>query len=286
MIADSSERRLLPARRLAGPAPWVIGIMTFVMLVIAATGLALARGANGIGAGAATRWSVEIADGRGQAPAALAALRHAPGVVSAVPVEEAELRATLAKWLGPIGANADLPLPVLIDVALAPGASPDPARRALAAAVPSATFTAQSDAVGPLLAALRALSAVALAIVVMVAAATAAAVVLAARGALDTHRSTIEILHDIGATDDQVTRRYQRRIALDALVGALAGGLAAAAVLGLLALLGGGLTQELAGGSALGFSDLAILAALPLVVAGLAALVVRHAILHSLRANP
>ena len=34
---------------------------------------------------------------------------------------------------------------------------------------------------------------------------------------LDTHRATIEILHLMGATDVQVARLFQRRIALDAL---------------------------------------------------------------------
>ena len=47
---------------------------------------------------------------------------------------------------------------------------------------------------------------------------------LAARGALDTNRSTIEVMHGIGATDDQVARLFQRKIALDALTGGLAGG--------------------------------------------------------------
>ena len=53
--------------------------------------------------------------------------------------------------------------------------------------------------------------------------ATAATVVLAARAALDTHRGTIEILHLMGATDVQVARLFQRRIALDALFGGLVG---------------------------------------------------------------
>ena len=53
--------------------------------------------------------------------------------------------------------------------------------------------------------------------------ATAATVVLAARAALDTHRGTIEVLHLMGATDVQVARLFQRRIALDALFGGLVG---------------------------------------------------------------
>ena len=58
---------------------------------------------------------------------------------------------------------------------------------------------------------------------------------LAARGALDTHRFTIEVMHGIGATDVQVTHLFQRKIAIDALVGSLAGAAAAAFVLLVLA---------------------------------------------------
>jgi len=38
--------------------------------------------------------------------------------------------------------------------------------------------------------------------------ATAATVVLAARASLDTHRSTIEVLHLMGSTDVQVARLF------------------------------------------------------------------------------
>ena len=69
---------------------------------------------------------------------------------------------------------------------------------------------------------------VAFGLVLLLSAAAAAAVVLAARGALDTHRFTIEVMHGIGATDLQVTHLFQRKIAIDALIGSLAGALAAA----------------------------------------------------------
>ena len=66
-------------------------------------------------------------------------------------------------------------------------------------------------------------------LVVLLSAAAAAAVVLAARGALDTHRFTIEVMHGIGATDLQVTHLFQRKIAIDALAGSLAGAIAGGA---------------------------------------------------------
>jgi cell division transport system permease protein len=102
-------------------------------------------------------------------------------------------------------------------------------------AAPGTRFVAHDETLAPLLKSVRALQWLALALVALLAAATSAAVVLAARGALDTHRATIEVMHGIGATDVQVTRLFQRKIALDAFAGGLVGGAAAAIVLAVLA---------------------------------------------------
>jgi cell division transport system permease protein len=107
-------------------------------------------------------------------------------------------------------------------------------------------------------------------------------VVLAARGALDTHRFTIEVMHGIGATDVQVTHLFQRKIAIDAFVGSLAG--AAAAGLVLLALsAGAAFAGELTGGATLSGWDLLILALLPLGLTVLATWIARLAVLAALR---
>lgn len=59
---------------------------------------------------------------------------------------------------------------------------------------------------------------------------TGAVVTIAARSAHTTHRGTIDIMHLLGATDVQIARLFQRRMALDALFGG-ALGLGAASVL-------------------------------------------------------
>ena len=48
LSASPAERRLLPGGRLQGPTPYVIAIMLFVMVVIAAAGLTLANAAHGL----------------------------------------------------------------------------------------------------------------------------------------------------------------------------------------------------------------------------------------------
>jgi cell division transport system permease protein len=132
---------------------------------------------------------------------------------------------------------------------------------------------------------LGALTLIAGLLVALIALATAAAVVLATRSALETHRGTIEVLHGIGATDLQVTRLFQRKIAIDALIGGTAGGAVAALVLLLVA--GGGLSAlgDWTNGSLLGWDDLLLLAALPLLAAILATVVARATVLAALRAQ-
>ena len=283
-LATPPERRLIPASGMRGPVPVLIAIMMFVMVIVAATGLALANMASVVRAGVEHRYSIQIADGAAQAPAAIAAARAAPGVARVEQVPPDDLRRTLENWLGPAGADADLPLPVIVDVDLAAGASPAPVARAVTAAVPGARFIAHRASLSPLLDALGGMTLLAFGIVVLIALATAAAVVLAARGALNTHRATIEVMHGIGATDDQVARLFQRQIALDALFGGLAG--AALAGMMLAVTLGGtGVATTLAGVAPLGWSDALLLAAFPLFGAGLATLVAKRAVLGALRAR-
>jgi cell division transport system permease protein len=142
---------------------------------------------------------------------------------------------------------------------------------------------AHREALGPLLRSLWALQWLALALVLLLGGACAAAVVLAARGALDTHRFTIEVMHGIGATDLQVTNLFQRKIAIDALIGGVAGGIAAALVLILLSA-GASFAGELMGGARLGTVDLLLLLLIPVALTGLATWVARTAVLAALRA--
>jgi cell division transport system permease protein len=279
-------QRLLPGGRLRGPTPYVLAIMTFAMMVVAAAGLALANAAGLVAGASQNRHVVQLSDsGGGRLEAALAAARSAPGVGAVRPVPEAEMRATLARWLGPAASDSSLPVPALIHLQLAPDASPAAIGARIEQAVPGARMVAEKATLAPLLHSMRVLQWLSLSLVVLMAAATSAAVVLAARGALDTHRSTIEVMHGIGATDRQVAGLFQRKIALDALAGSLAGGIAAALVL---ALIGGSaaFAGEIAARPPLGPRDYALLALRPLAAVLLATAVARGAVLRALRQAP
>ena len=282
LVVSEPDRRLIPSSGLRGPVPLLIAIMTFVMVVVAAAGLALANSAAVVKSGVEQRYSIQIADGAAKAPAAIAAARAAPGVIRVEQVPPDDLRRTLERWLGPAAAEADLPMPVMIDVELASGADPEAIGPIIEKAAPGARFVAHRASLAPLLQALRGLTLLALGLVLLIAAASAAAIILAARGALDNHRATIEVMHGIGATDRQVARLFVRQIAIDALLGGVAG--AAAAGLIIASILGGaGTATMLAGAPPLGWGDALLLALLPIVVALLATLVARAALLRALR---
>nr|WP_294168027.1 FtsX-like permease family protein [uncultured Sphingomonas sp.] len=284
LAPPAGERGLLPDQR-GRPTPWVIAIMMFVTLVVAAAGLAVANAARLLGESVAGRYSIQIPDGARVAPAAIAAAGRVPGVSAVSPVPEADVRATLQSWLGADAASAQLPLPALIDVDLGPGA--DPARLAaeVTRAVPHARVLAYGEQLGPVTRSLRALQWLALGLVLLMAAATAATVVLATRGAFDTHRSTIEIMHGIGATDEQLARLFQRRLARDAFVGGAAGAAAAALVLALVRTVPGSLLDDITGGPVLRPLDWFLLALLPLLGTLVAMLVARATVLKALRAT-
>jgi cell division transport system permease protein len=281
-LVSEPDKRLIPSSGVRGPVPLLIAIMTFVMVVVGAAGLALANTASVVKAGVEHRYSIQISDGAARAPAAIAAARAAPGVTRVEQVPPENLRRTLQRWLGPASAEADLPLPAIIDVDLGPNADAAAVAAAVEKAVPGARFVAHRASLAPLLQSLRGLTLLTAGLVAMIAVASAAAIVLAARGALDTHRSTIEVMHGIGATDRQVARLFLRQIARDALFGGIGGAALAGLIIGLI--LGSARTATmLAGAPPLGLGDALLLGLLPLAIALLATLVARAALLRALR---
>lgn len=279
----SADRRLLPPGRLRGPTPYVIAIMTFAMTVVAAAGLALAGMAGIVSQATQNRHVVQLADGGdGRLEATVSVARSIPGVVSVRPVAREDMRRMLERWLGSAGLSDDLPVPALVHLELSPGTDPASVGRLIEGRVPQARMIAEQATLRPLLRSLRVLQWLALSLVILMGIAASAAVILAARGALDTNRPTIEIMHGIGATDDQIATLFQHKIALDAALGALLGGGAAAAVIAVLAG-GAALAADFAGEAPLQLVDLLLLAALPILIVVLATAVARLAVLGALR---
>ena len=285
----AAERGMLPEGRMAGPMPWVIAIMMFLTVLAAAAGLGLAGAASRLTEQIGGRVTVQIVEASPrlrarQSEAAAAVLRTLPGVTAVRPVPEAEIQALLEPWLGAGASGSDLPVPALIDVDLTPEGRRGLARlrSAVTAVAPAARVDDNAQWLAPLARLIGALKWLAAGLVLLMVGATAATVVLAARAALDTHRATIEILHLMGATDIQVARLFQRRIALDALFGGLVGFILAGAVLIAIGRRVSALGSELLGSAAIPPEGWLVLLLLPVFGVILAMMVARFTILRAL----
>ncbi|MEO1046526.1 MAG: FtsX-like permease family protein [Pseudomonadota bacterium] len=289
--ATAAERRLIPEGRLSGPMPWVIAIMILFTVLAVASGLTLRSAAQGINADLAGRVTVQIvaADPVQQArerEAAEAMLDGLDIVASRRTLSDAELQALLTPWLGAEDIAETITIPAMIDLDLAvpaDAAALDRLQQALADAAPSAQIDAHGAWLRPVFDLLGSLQILAIILVTLLVIATASAVVLSVRSSLDTHRATINVMHLLGATDVQVARLFQRRIALDAAFGSLVGVVIAGVLLLLLGRQVSRLDAGLFAAGGLDWPDILALALVPIAVIALSIVTARITVLVALR---
>ncbi|TZG25977.1 cell division protein FtsX [Sphingomonas montanisoli] len=289
-VSGRAARRLLPEGWPSGPMPWVIAIMMFLMVLAAAAGLALGLAANSLDRSLTAQVTIQIVDAnqaRRDAAAAriIAGAKAVPGVARVDRVSDAAMTELLRPWLGGGLADTDLPVPAMIDIAFAPAPGNAPAAvRALAMRIsPAARIDDHAQWLRPLAGLMGSLRWLAGVLVLMMAAAAAFTVVLAARAALNTHRSTIEVLHLLGSTDGQIASLFQRRIALDALTGGMVGLLLASLVIVTVGERIVAVGSDLLGTIGLPVAAWGLLALLPIAGTVLAMFAARMTILASLR---
>jgi len=289
--AAAARNRLLPEGRLAGPMPWIIAVMMFLTVLAAAAGLGLGTAVRSMRADLAGRATVQIVEAEPQARARLAdhvvrMLRGAQGVRQVAPVDPRTLTDQLRPWLGDDVAGGDLPVPALIDIALQPGdhadATIDRLRRLLGGVSPKIRIEPHAAFLLPLAGLLSLLGWLAAGLVLLMTLATGAVVVLAARGAHDSHRGTIDVLHLMGATDVQIARLFQRRIALDAMLGCAAGFIAGSLMIMAVGLRLAATGSDLLGAIGLPWNAWLTLALLPVGGVVLATLAARWTVLRAL----
>lgn len=284
MSAKATQRVLDEAHGVRSMV-WVIAIMLFLTVLGAAFGLAMRNAAQALQTQLIGRATVLVVRGdpaqrAAEAARALAAVRTLPGVARAAPVDREDLAELLRPWLGDDGADPDLPMPAMIDLDLASDDEVTVARvrAAVRRAAPHARVDAHEAWMAPVAGFLDLVVALAVVLVALMATATAAVVVLAARAGLDAHRPTIEVMHMLGSTDVQVARLFQRRIARDATIGAMIGGILGLGTVVLVGARAATLGSELLGGATLGRDGWLVLAVLPFGFIALAAVAARLAI--------
>ena len=278
--------RLLDESRRTRAMTWIMAIMLFLTVLAGALGLGMFAATTQLDNQLAGRLTVQIVEPDAQlrdrqAAALVAALRKVPGVTRVEEADRARLAELLRPWLGDAGLDPDLPMPAMIDVEMRGGdvAAVEQAARHIVA---DARVDRHAQRLSPVRNFMATMSWLAVALMLLIATATAAVVLLAARAGLDTHRDTIGVLHNLGSTDLQIARLFQRRIAFDTLLGGLLGTGAAIALVWLLQARAGALGSELLNGAALQQRDWLLLLLLPIGFALLAAVAARIAVLRAL----
>ncbi len=268
---------------------WIMAIMLFLTVLAGALGFGMAGAGRSLERQLAGRLTVQVIEADAarrdaNTRALIERIRAIPGVRQVVEVDRARLAELLRPWLGDAGLDAELPMPAMIDVDLASG---DPAliarvRQTALAVSPAARVDQHAQWLAPVASFIATLTWAAAGLVLLMATATAAVVLLAARAGLDTHRDTIAVLHMLGSTDTQVARLFQRRIALDTLLGGVIGTMAALGAVWLLGRQTSALGSELLGSIALADADWVLLALVPIAFALLAMGAARVAVLRTL----
>jgi len=205
--------RVLPREQGAVSLDLVIAVMAF-LAALALGGVLIAE--QSWQAGLAGRLTVQIMPERDGAPAnetdtALRILRTTPGILYASALSDADNLALVEPWLGRDAVIAALPFPRLIDVQLAPGATPDLAtlEKRLKAAAPHAVLDDHGRWIARLKTTASSVVLAALAILALIAIGTAATVAFATRAGLAAHHEIVQLLHLMGAQDRFIARAFE-----------------------------------------------------------------------------
>ena len=226
------ETPLVPRNSISGSALIaVVAIMTFLA--------SLTTGAVMLVNQAASEWESDVArevtiqvlpapnrDVDATVERAAAVARAFNGIDDVRVYSKEESAKLLEPWLGSGLSLADLPVPRLIVVKIASGATPDlpQLRRMLAEQVPGAMLDDHRGWVDRMRAMAGTAVAVGVGVLLLMFAATILSVTFATRGAMATNKTVIEVLHFVGAKNRFIAGNFQRHFLLLGLQGGAIGG--------------------------------------------------------------
>ena len=216
-MAELKPPQLLPPQSLAGPA---LSAVTMVMCFLACLALGCAvladRAADRWLARATSAMSVQVVEtarlsADEQLPAVLRELRATPGIGTINQLSRDDLIALLEPWLGTGNIGEDMPLPLLIEVTAAAGEviSTQALDARLRAVAPGARLDTHGQWRETLEATARALTLFAGLVLAMVTLATATVILFATRAGLLANLEILNVLHQIGAQDGYISRRFE-----------------------------------------------------------------------------
>ena len=260
--------------------PWTIGLKAFFAALAAAALLSLEHAVVYWQSGDFAVVTVELpaAADTPMVNDALEVMQRTIGIEAAEPISPASVAALVEPWIGDGNLPADLPLPVLIDVSVIPGAQVDweEVGARLADVVPEASLDTGKVWVERLIDLARLAQLVTAAMLLLIAGVGVLTVVFATRAGLAVQRST----------DSYIARQFQRHALWLGFRGGVCGVLPAYGVLYGLGHAGDRIEAPLLPELAIGVTGLSVLVALPIATGLIALLSARLTVLRSLARMP
>jgi cell division transport system permease protein len=294
------ETPLVPRNSISGRALIaVVGIMTFLASLTVGAVLLVNHSAENWRSDVTREATIQVRpapnrDVEADVARATALAKGIAGIAEARAMSKDESAQLLAPFLGAGLKLDELPVPRMIVLTLASGATPDltQLQRALAAEVPSASLDDHRGWAGRMRAMADTVVAAGFAILALMLVATVLSVSFATRGAMATNRPVIEVLHFIGARNGFIAGHFQRHFLVLGLQGGVAGGGAAIVLFGLAELLGrwfggsaaGEQTSALFGTFSIGLAGYGAVVAVIVVIALVTAFTSRHTVNRTLEA--
>jgi|SRR5665647_2019085 len=249
------ETPLVPRNSISGSAlVAVVAIMTFLASLTTGAVMLVNQAASEWESDVAREVTIQVLPAPGRdldatVDKAAAVTRAFAGIGDVRVYTKEESAKLLEPWLGSGLSLADLPVPRLIVVKIARGATPDlpQLRRMLAEQVPGAVLDDHRGWVDRMRAMAGTAVAVGIGVLLLMFAATILSVTFATRGAMATNKTVIEVLHFVGAKNGFIAGNFQRHFLLLGLQGGAIGG-GGAIVLFALASMASGWFSGTAGG--------------------------------------
>jgi cell division transport system permease protein len=298
-LLPGSETPIVPKKSISGRAlVAVVSIMTFLASLTIGAVMLVRAAANDWQSDISREVTIQVRpesgqDFEGQVERAIEIAREFPGIGEVRAYSKEESARLLEPWLGSGAALQDLPVPRVIVVRLAPGATPDLAqlRKLLTERVAGASLDDHRAWMDRMRAMANTTIFGGIGVLLLMLVAMMMSVAFATRGAMAANRPIVEVLHFIGAKDGFIANQFQRRFLVLGLEGGLIGSGAAIVLFILMGLAGkwgvglpGG--QQLAmlfGTFVLGVEGYVAIVAQAGLIALVTALTSRHTVYQTLR---
>lgn len=233
--------------------PWVVGLMVCLAGLFLAAAISVHQSSNVAGRLNVNSFQIYIPFSADDKESLHDKLVQQLQTVQGVDRVETMNRQSLSKLVSPWTSHtmdlSGLPLPIVIEVTLAPRSD----RAQLIASItdicksiaPSIEVESYQRWVDQLLQFAGMLRLLAIALAVLVVAGLIAMVVLASRTSLKLHFKTVQLLHNVGAQDDYITRQFVANGTMMTLTGAIPGAIIAAMIYIAVAWFSGSLSSPL-----------------------------------------